>query len=62
MDADTLRGHVRRIRAERRTRKEKTVDRKARTTRSDNARQRATSLISGLTQAEKERLLKELEE
>lgn len=52
--------HIRRVRADRRKRKEKVTDRKARVVKSDSARQKAEALLAGLTPEQIAKFMKDM--
>jgi hypothetical protein len=60
MSRDEQMKHVRRMRSDRRTRKEKATERKTRAVRSETARQRASMMISQLTPEQLARLARDM--
>jgi len=61
MDPDEIREHIRKVRADRRLTKTRITVKKKTKVGSDAARTKMKSLLDGMSEADKERLLKELE-
>ncbi len=60
LDADALRKHVRRVRSDRKVRKEKVADRKARVGKSDKALTKAQRMLQGMSPEEIAKLIGKL--
>jgi len=57
LTTDELAQRIRRVRQDRRIRKEKTTDRKTRVTKSDGARQKMEKMLNGLTPEQIQRIM-----